>query len=176
MCVGRFAENDFGVGTLLAQHAPDAGHGPAGAVSGDPVVEPVAVEIGHDFRRRGLLVDVGVGFGFELPGQEPAILLGQLDGLWYIPNPFRARGVSTTLAPRKRIIRAARREAVGHRDDQRIALGRADHGQPNAGVAAGGFNDRLAWLQRAAALGGLDDVEREPILDRAAGLKNSDLT
>ena len=51
-------------------------------------------------------------------------------------------------------------EGLGHRDDERIALLRADHGEADAGVAAGRFDDGLAGLQLAGALGVLDDAER----------------
>ena len=63
------------------------------------------------------------------------------------------------------------REAVGHRHDQRIALRGADHGEPDAGVAAGRLDHGLARLQRAVALGLLDDVERQPVLDRGGRIE-----
>jgi hypothetical protein len=58
------------------------------------------------------------------------------------------------------------REAVGHGDDQRIALGGADHRKADAGIPAGRLDHRLPRLQRAAALGFLDDADRQAILDR----------
>src|SRR5690349_21320990 len=48
--------------------------GAAGAVAGDEVVELLAGEIGDDLGRGGALVDVGVGAGLELVGEEPAVL------------------------------------------------------------------------------------------------------
>ena len=53
------------------------------------------------------------------------------------------------------------RETVGHRDDEGIALRGADHGEADAGIAAGGLHDRLAGLEVAAALGFLDDADRQ---------------
>ena len=101
--VGRLAQDDLGLRPLLAQHAADAGQRAAGAIAGDEIVEPLALEVGQDLARRGRLVDLGVGFGLELVGQEPAIRLASSTAFWYMPKPFCARGVSTTLAPSMRI-------------------------------------------------------------------------
>ena len=57
-------------------------------------------------------------------------------------------------------------KAVGHRHHERIALLSADHGEPDAGVAAGRLDHRLARLEGAGALGRLDHVKREPVLHR----------
>ena len=47
-------------------------------------------------------VHVGVRFVLELAAQEPAVRLGQLDGLGQHAAALLGAGVSTTLAPRKR--------------------------------------------------------------------------
>src|SRR5438067_509464 len=57
------------------------------------------------------------------------------------------------------------RERLGHGGDERITLGRAHHGERDAGVARGGLDHRLAGLERTAALGVLDDGDREAVLD-----------
>jgi hypothetical protein len=44
---------------------------------------------------------------------------------------------------------------------------RADHGEADAGVAAGGLDDGLAGLERAGAFGVLDDAEGEAVFDGA---------
>ena len=50
-----------------------------------------------------------------------------------MPMPRSAAGVRTTLAPRKRIsLRRSTLNGLGHRDDQRIALLRADHREADA--------------------------------------------
>ena len=46
---------------------------------------------------------VGVGLVLELAGEEPAVRLGELLGLVDHAGGAPAAGVSTTLAPRKRI-------------------------------------------------------------------------
>jgi hypothetical protein len=101
----RLAEDDLRVGALLAQHAPDARERAAGAVARDPVVEALALEIGEQLARRRVLVDRRVVGGLELARVEPAVGLGQLLAFLYIPMPLAVRGVRTTLAPRKRIMR-----------------------------------------------------------------------
>src|SRR3546814_16943818 len=58
-------------------------------------------------------------------------------------------------------------EALRHDDDQRIALLGADHGEADAGVAAGRLDHRLPRTQRSPALGILDDAEGEAVLHRA---------
>ena len=79
-----------------------------------------------------------------------------------MPMPRSAAGVITTLAPRKRIsLRRSTLNVLGHRDDERIAFLGADHGEADAGVAAGRFDYGLTGLQLPGALGILDDAERQ---------------
>src|SRR5262249_28517365 len=63
------------------------------------------------------------------------------------------------------------RETVRHRNDEWIALLRADHGEADARVAARRLHHRLSRLQCPVALGGLDDVERQPVLDRGGRIE-----
>ena len=88
--IGRLANNDLRFRALLPQHPADALQRPAGAVAGDPEVEPVAGEVVDDFARGGARVKVGVGFVLELPGHEPAMGFGQLDRL--LDHADRPRG------------------------------------------------------------------------------------
>ena len=60
--------------------------------------------------------------------------------------------------------------ALGHDQDQLVALDRGDHREADAGVAAGRLDDRAAGLELAAALGVLDHRQRDAVLDRAAGI------
>ena len=69
------------LGPLLAQHARHALERAARAVARDQVVEPLAREVVEDLRRRRARVHVGVGFVLELPAEEPAVRLGELDRL-----------------------------------------------------------------------------------------------
>jgi len=58
------------------------------------------------------------------------------------------------------------REGLGHDRDEGVALGRAHHGEGDTRVARGGFDHRLAGLQRPAVLGIFDDADRQAVLDR----------
>ncbi len=60
---------------------------------------------------------------------------------------------------------------LGHDNDGAVAACVADQREADAGIAGGAFDDDAAWLQQAALLGVLDDVERGAILDRTAGVE-----
>ena len=166
--VGGLAEDDLRFRTLPAEHAADAGQRAASAVAGHEVVEPVAPEIGDDLPCRGVLMNSRVGFGLELAGEEPAIGIGELLGLHVHSGALCRSGREDDLrAEEAHQLASLDGEAVGHGHDQRIALRSADHRQADAGVAAGGFDDRLTGLERAAPLGLLDDADRQAILDRS---------
>jgi hypothetical protein len=93
-----------------------------------------------------------------------------------MPVPFSAAGVKYHLGAQEAHQPAPLdREALGHGDHQRIALLGADHGQPDAGVAAGRLDHGLAGLERAGAFGILDDAERQAVLHRAHWIECLDL-
>jgi hypothetical protein len=58
--------------------------------------------------------------------------------------------------------------AVGHDQDQRVALDRRHHRQADAGVARGRLDDGATGFQQAARLGVLDHGQRDAVLDRTA--------
>jgi hypothetical protein len=66
-------------------------------------------------------------------------------------------------------------EALGHRDHQRVALLGADHGQADAGVAAGCLDDGLAGLQFAGFFRCFDDAKRQTVLHRTERIESLDL-
>jgi hypothetical protein len=85
-----------------------------------------------------------------------------------MPKPFCAsRRQHDLRAQEPHQLAALDREAVGHRHHQRIALGGADHGQPDAGVAEVASTTVWPGLQPSVAFGLLDDAERQPVLDGA---------
>ena len=55
-------------------------------------------------------------------------------------------------------------ELLGHRYHQRIAFLGAHHGEPDAGVAAGGLDHGLPGFQLAGLLRSLDHTERKAVL------------
>ena len=66
--------------------------------------------------------------------------------------------------------------ALREREDQVVALGRADEGQRDAGVAARRLDDRGApGLDPALGLGGLDHRDPDAVLDGAAGVEHLEL-
>src|SRR5262249_21624560 len=58
-----------------------------------------------------------------------------------------------------------------HDEDAFVAPDAADQGEPGAGVPRRGLDDRRAGTEQAAPLGVLDDVERDAIFHRAAGVQ-----
>jgi len=57
--------------------------------------------------------------------------------------------------------------AVGHDQHQFVALDGGDHGQTDAGVARGGFNDGAACFECAGFFGVFHHGQRDAVLDRA---------
>jgi len=89
-----------------------------------------------------------------------------------MPVPFCSFVVSTTLAPRNRTQATPfPRTGFDHGDDQRISFGGTNHGQPEAGIPAGCLNPGLPGFQSARSFRRLDDVQRQPVLDRSAGIE-----
>ena len=165
--VGGFGQDDLRFRPFLPQHTRDAGHGAASAIARDEVIQPLAFEIGHDLPRRGGFVDIGIGGGFELTGKEPAIRLGQFLGLGIHAIAFQcARRQHHLGAQKPHQPPPLHRETVGHRHHQRIALGGADHGKADAGIARCRLDHRLAGGKLAVTFRRLDDVQRQAVLDR----------
>ena len=119
---------------------------------------------------------VRIGFVLELPRHEPAVGFGQLHSLLHHSDralggwrgdDFRAKKTHQS-APFDA-------EGLRHRQDQRIAFRGADHGEPDAGIAARRLDDGLARLQLAGLLCGLDHAQRQPVLDGAERIERLDL-
>ena len=135
--IGRLADNDLRLRALLSQHAADALQRAAGAVAGHPEVEPVAGEVVDDFARGGAGMEVRIGFVLELPRHEPAMGFGQFDRLLdHSDRPLGGRRQNDFRAEKAHQSPPLDAEGLGHREDERIALRGADHGEPDAGVAA----------------------------------------
>ncbi len=60
---------------------------------------------------------------------------------------------------------------LAHEDVDAVALGGADHGEGDAGVAAGAFDDDGVVVQPTARLGVLDDAKGEAVFDGAGGVE-----
>ena len=62
-------------------------------------------------------------------------------------------------------------ETFGHRKHQGVSFDRTHHGQPDTGIAAGGFYNGLPRTQRTITLGLLDDAQGHPVLHRCHGIE-----
>src|SRR5688572_6432397 len=63
--------DDLGCRAGLLQHTRHAVERAARAESRDPVVEPLAREVGEDLLRRGARMNISIRFVLELPAQIP---------------------------------------------------------------------------------------------------------
>ena len=120
----RLADDDLGVRHLLGEHARDALQRAAGAVAGHPVVELLALEVRRRSRARWCASACrhwprsrtgGSGTSRASSASSTALVT--------MATARPAAGVSTTLAPRKRIeLAPLDAELLRHRHHQRIAL------------------------------------------------------
>ena len=110
----------------------------------------------------------GVG---ELVGEEPAVFLGQFFGNAHHADAALGGGCEDDFAAEAADEFAPLDgESFGHDRNEGIAFGGAHHGERDAGVAGGGFDDGLAGLQQAAFFGVVDDGVGEAVFHRAAGV------
>ncbi len=58
-------------------------------------------------------------------------------------------------------------DPLGHGQAQSVPLGRSNHGEANAGIAAGGFQNDLVFRQFPPPLGPFDHLKSDPVLDGA---------
>ena len=102
--VVRLAQHDLRLGPVLAQHARDALERAAGAGAGHPVVEPLAREVRRGSRAPSCASERRRWLRSRTAGTGTSRAPRQLGGLGAACRcPSSRPGVSTTLAPRKRI-------------------------------------------------------------------------
>jgi alkylation response protein AidB-like acyl-CoA dehydrogenase len=124
-------------------------------------------EVAEDLRACRVAVVLGVRGVLELPGEEPAVLFRKLLGLPDHPGrPLGGRRQDDPGSEDAHELAPFDRTRLRHDGDERIPLDGADHRERDPGVAGGRFDDGLTRLERPAALGVLDDSDREPVLDR----------
>ncbi len=165
--------DDLDVGHLLFEGQAHAHEGAAGAQRRHEVVEPTS-GLGQDLLRCGLVMGQAVVVVGELIRHE--VLVGKLahhlarlqDGpvgaqLGVGEGHLGAEGLDH-LAPLDG-------HRLAHHDHERIPFDRGDHGQSDTGVAAGRLENSLAGRQRTLALGLLDHLECNAILDAAGGVE-----
>ncbi len=145
----RLRQDDLGIWPFLAHHPANARNRAASTVSGHKIIEPRPFEIGEDLARRRGLVNGGIGVGFELRGQKPAMRLGQRNRLLVHAKALEGAGRQDHLGPEHpHQPPPLDRKAVGHGDHKRVSLLRANHRQPDPGIAAGGLYHGLTRFQR----------------------------
>ena len=156
---------------LGLEHAGGAREVAAGAHAGDERVQPVG-EVGQDFLGGGAHVDVDVGRVFKLLRNPRAgglclQFLGAGDGALHAL--FAGRQVKLRAVGQHQAA-ALNAHAVGHHQNQLVALDGGHQGQANARVARGGLDDGAAGLQRARFFCVFHHGQRNAVLDRATGV------
>ena len=175
----RVGADNQHLGLLLLQVARDAGDRAAGADRDHERVE-LAAGLLEDLGAGRLVVGARVRLVRVLVGLEGARdLLGEAVGDRVVAlrrlgrdrvgadDHLRAEGLQ------QRDLLAA--HLVRHREDAAVALQRGDDREAGAGVPRGRLDDRPARLELSLALGRLDHRDRDPVLDRAAGVEEFEL-
>ena len=142
----------------------------------DEGVEAAADRV-EDLQRGRLPVRLGVRRVLELLGHEILRMLAEelAGGVHRARHPLdRRREVELGAEARQEAL-PLDAHVVRHRQDQPVALDRRRHRQADAGVAAGGLDDRRARLQEAASLGVIEHGDGDAVLDAPAGVQRLEL-
>ena len=167
------------VRVALAQVAGGAGDRAAGADAGDQMRD-LAGGLLPDLGPGRLVVGLRVGLVEVLVGLERARdLVGQpvgdaVVGLRRVRRDV-GRGDHDVGAVGAQQVDLLPRHLVGHHRDHAVALQPRRDREPGAGVARRRLDDRAAGLQPPVALGGLDQRDRDAVLDRAARVERLEL-
>src|SRR5262245_42036437 len=111
---------------------------------------------------------VRIGLILELTREKPTVSFGELSRFYHHAEAAQRGRCEYNLGTEKtHKLAPLDAERLRHSDDQRIALLRAHHSQPNSGIAARGLDNCLAGFQFSGALGSLNNAEGETILHGA---------
>ena len=115
----------------------------------------------------------GVGRVLELLGDEgPGVRVAQLLRLAYgAGHAFASRREHQPCAEGLQQLAAFEAHGLRHGEDERVAFDGGDPGQPDARVAAGGFDDKASGAEPSVALRRLDQAECGPVLHASAGIE-----
>jgi hypothetical protein len=146
----RLAGDDLQLGVAVLEELPGARDGPARPDAAHEVVD-LPVELLPQLGARRAPVGLGVGRVGELVGQEDVVALGhrprRVDRLVHAPERLDDLDRGAVEAQQALALAA---HALRQREDQVVALGGADEGQRDPGVARGGLDDgRAARLDAA---------------------------
>ncbi len=159
-------------GAALREMARQAGHRAGRAAAEHDRVE-LAFHLRQDFRAGALFVRARIVRIAELVDE---IRAGRFARDVVRPVLVVLRVALGDIRTRQHDFRAHRLEIedllaahlVGHDQDQPITFLLRDEGEADAGVAGGAFDERVAGLDLAGALGGFDHRQADAILDRTA--------
>src|SRR5690606_1899229 len=169
--VGRLRADHLGPGVARLQVGGHAHDGACGAHGADKVAD-AAFGLRPDFGAgaldvgarvvgvRELVQHLALAFGLHRHGQVARVFHAALAGRRQ--DEFGAVGGHGGAA--------FYRQVVGHDQHHAVATHGGRHGQRDAGVAAGGFDERVAGLDLAAFFGAQDHGQRRPVFDRARGV------
>src|SRR4051794_6922787 len=167
LAVPRLGGDYPDLGLVRPEEAADAHQGAGRAEATDEVGH--LGEVGEDLGTGALLVGEGVGVVAVLVEHHPVgVLLGDLLGASYGLVGAAGRGRGDDLgAPHAQQLTPLLRGVLRHHADQPVALELRGHGQRDAGVAAGGLEDRASGAEDAVLLGLLDHLQHRTVLDGA---------
>ena len=164
--IGRLDRHDLDPGLAALERLTDAGDRAAGADAADEDVH-LAFGVLPDLKRRGATMDLRVGRVLELLGHKVLAagagdVFGMANGTRHAVGSRREHEFSAEGLEHPPPLEA---HALRHRDAELVATGRADIGQPDAGVAAGGLDNDRVWADPAVPLGRVDHRAGDPVLD-----------
>ena len=168
----RLNSNNLYVGVLLFQVGANAGHGAAGANTGNKNVN-LAVGVFPDFGTGGLVMGLRVGGVHKLAGNKAVgDLLGQLvslgDSALHALGAFSQNQLGTVSLHQLAALHA---HGFGHDNDDLIAAGSCHAGQADAGVAGGRLNDGGILVQLAGSFGIVQHCLCNAVLDGTGGIE-----
>ena len=151
---GRLHGHHLHVGVLLFQVFANAGHGAAGAHTGNENIH-LAIGILPDFRAGGCLVNGGIGGVYKLAGDEATRdFLCQFIGLGNgTLHALGTLGEHQLCAVGLHNLAALHTHGLGHHNDDAVAAGGCHGGKANAGIAGGWLNNHSTGLQQPLLLG-----------------------
>src|SRR2546421_10721241 len=142
----------------------------------NPIVPPVVLKIIEYLTRRRARMNVGIGFVLKLPGHEPAMLLGKLDGLVdHSYSALSSRRHNDLRSEKAHELASLDAKWFCHSKHKRISLRRANHCETDTGISACRLYDCLARLKLARLFGRLDYPESQSVLHRTKRVESFNL-
>src|ERR1700737_2614491 len=110
-------------------------------------------------------MNIGIGLILKLPGHEPAMRLGKLNGLIdHADSPLSGGSYNDLRSKEPHELTPLYAERFCHGDYKRIPLGCANHGKANPRISACRLYDRLARFKLSRFFGRFDYPESQSVL------------